>query len=189
MQTLTMLLALKFIAWLVEVGGLLSLHKSCKDGFHPSLDFYHYAQLPQANSCGKILRYLHWATWLQLPLVLALFSALLGWFGGSRVTLGRFRMAFIGLLAVACALEMWAANVVLNLAGTHKLRSSCGSHSDATLFLSSTEVTRAKIALCGYCISAAFNALLIITLGDEGEAGQYAGSEAGLGVDEPLRSP
>ena len=37
--------------------------------------------------------------------------------GGSRVTLGRFRMAFIGLLAVACALEMWAANVVLNLAG------------------------------------------------------------------------
>ena len=26
-QTLTMLLALKFIAWLVEVGGLLSLHK------------------------------------------------------------------------------------------------------------------------------------------------------------------
>ena len=37
--------------------------------------------------------------------------------GGSRVTLSRFRMAFIGLLAVACALEMWAANVVLNLAG------------------------------------------------------------------------
>ena len=27
MQTLTMLLALKFIAWLVEIGGLLSLHK------------------------------------------------------------------------------------------------------------------------------------------------------------------
>ena len=27
MQTLVMLLALKFIAWLVEVGGLLSLHK------------------------------------------------------------------------------------------------------------------------------------------------------------------
>ena len=26
-QTLVMLLALKFIAWLVEVGGLLSLHK------------------------------------------------------------------------------------------------------------------------------------------------------------------
>ena len=41
--------------------------------------------------------------------------------GGSRVTLGRFRMAFIGLLAVACALEMWAANVVLNLAGRQKL--------------------------------------------------------------------
>lgn len=27
LQTLTMLLALKFIAWLVEVGGLLALHK------------------------------------------------------------------------------------------------------------------------------------------------------------------
>ena len=40
--------------------------------------------------------------------------------GGSRVTLSRFRMAFIGLLAVACALEMWAANVVLNLAGRQK---------------------------------------------------------------------
>ena len=117
----------------------------------------------------------HLATWLQLPLVLALFSALLGWFGerlgpvadacnrcatskptvgsfapadmcsncycsacsssypaedegacgamhagGSRVTLSRYRMAFIGLLAVATALEMWAANVVLNLAGRLK---------------------------------------------------------------------
>lgn len=40
--------------------------------------------------------------------------------GGSRVTLSRFRMALIGLLAVACTLEMWAANVVLNLAGEQK---------------------------------------------------------------------
>ena len=29
----------------------------------------------------------HWATWLQLPLVLALFSALLGWFGECMLTL------------------------------------------------------------------------------------------------------
>ena len=29
----------------------------------------------------------HWATWLQLPLVLALFSALLGWFGECILTL------------------------------------------------------------------------------------------------------
>lgn len=29
--------------------------------------------------CGTFCR--HWATWLQLPLVLALFSALLSWFG------------------------------------------------------------------------------------------------------------
>lgn len=28
----------------------------------------------------------HWATWLQLPLVLALFSALLGWFGECMLT-------------------------------------------------------------------------------------------------------
>ena len=39
--------------------------------------------------------------------------------GGSRVTLSRYRMALIGLLAVATALEMWAANVALNLAGQH----------------------------------------------------------------------
>ncbi len=39
--------------------------------------------------------------------------------GGSRVTLSRYRMALIGLLAVATALEMWGANVALNLAGQH----------------------------------------------------------------------
>ena len=39
--------------------------------------------------------------------------------GGSRVTLSRYRMALIGLLAVATTLEMWAANVALNLAGQH----------------------------------------------------------------------
>ncbi|CAK0736794.1 hypothetical protein CVIRNUC_000804 [Coccomyxa viridis] len=174
-KTLVMLLALKFIAWLVEVGGLLSLHKSCKDECHVTMDFYSYAQLPQASSCGKILRYLHWTTWLQLPLVLALFSALLGWFGGTYNTLNRYRMALIGLLAVATALEMWAANIALNLAD-----------SDATMFLSDTEVMRARIALCGYCISAAFSALLIVALGDDGERAQYAGAEAGMGLNEPL---
>jgi len=35
-------------------------------------------------------------------------------------------MALIGLLAVACALEMWAANVVLNLAGEQSLSRMSG---------------------------------------------------------------
>ena len=37
--------------------------------------------------------------------------------GGTYNTLNRYRMALIGLLAVATALEMWAANIALNLAG------------------------------------------------------------------------
>ena len=41
--------------------------------------------------------------------------------GGTYNTLNRYRMALIGLLAVATALEMWAANIALNLAGQSTL--------------------------------------------------------------------
>ncbi len=41
--------------------------------------------------------------------------------GGTYNTLNRYRMALIGLLAVATALEMWAANIALNLAGQRTL--------------------------------------------------------------------
>ena len=37
--------------------------------------------------------------------------------GASYNALNRYRMALIGLFAVATALQMWAANVTLNLAG------------------------------------------------------------------------
>ena len=37
--------------------------------------------------------------------------------GASYNALNRYRMALIGLFAVATALQMWAANVLLNLAG------------------------------------------------------------------------
>ena len=37
--------------------------------------------------------------------------------GGTYNHLSRYRMALVGLLAVATALEMWAANIALNLAG------------------------------------------------------------------------
>ena len=40
------------------------------------------------NKASHVLLCRHWATWLQLPLVLALFSALLGWFGEHNLITG-----------------------------------------------------------------------------------------------------
>ena len=37
--------------------------------------------------------------------------------GASYNALNRYRMALVGLLAIATTLQMWAANVTLNLAG------------------------------------------------------------------------
>ena len=37
--------------------------------------------------------------------------------GASYNALNRYRMALVGLLSTATALQMWAANVTLNLAG------------------------------------------------------------------------
>ena len=37
--------------------------------------------------------------------------------GASYNALNRYRMALVGLLSIATALQMWAANVTLNLAG------------------------------------------------------------------------
>ncbi|CAL5218458.1 g139 [Coccomyxa viridis] len=131
-------------------------------------DWYTFAQLPQAAACSKILRYLHWTTWLEFLLLVAVIVGLIGWMGApltpraSYNALNRYRMALIGMFAVATALQMWAANVLLNLAD-----------SDATDLLGKTEVTRARVTLIGYCATAAFNALLIITLGDDGEPSAY----------------
>ncbi|CAK0736800.1 hypothetical protein CVIRNUC_000805 [Coccomyxa viridis] len=104
----------------------------------------------------------HWTVWLEFPLIVALIVALIGWMGASYNALNRYRMALVGLLSIATALQMWAANVTLNLAD-----------SKATDFMSDTEVTRARVTLIGFCATAAFNAMLIIVLGDDGEPAAY----------------
>ncbi len=44
--------------------------------------------------------------------------------GASYNAMNRYRMALIGLFAVATALQMWAANVLLNLAGLFRVHPS-----------------------------------------------------------------
>lgn len=42
--------------------------------------------------------------------------------GASYNAINRYRMALIGLFAIATSLQMWAANVLLNLAGATTFR-------------------------------------------------------------------
>ncbi|CAL8470249.1 g9791 [Coccomyxa elongata] len=169
-KSLWPLVALTVISWIVELCGLLSLHRSC--GGHEHRDWYSFAQLPHATDCSKVLRYLWWVVVLEFPLVVAIIAALVGWMGTAYNALARYRMALIGLLATSLALHMWAANVALNLAD-----------SDATPYLSKTEVNRARVTLVGFALTSLFTALLMIALGDDGDD---AAMEPGLGVREPL---
>ena len=60
--------------------------------------------------------------------------------------------------------------------------------SDAKPFLSKREVTRARVALIGFCVQCIVHILTIFVLGDDGEEAAWLGTEGALGSStrEPL---
>ena len=60
--------------------------------------------------------------------------------------------------------------------------------SDAKPFLSKTEVSRARVALVGFCLQCVVQILTIFVLGDDGEEAAWLGTEGALGSStrEPL---
>ena len=74
--------------------------------------------------------------------------------GSGNNVLNRFRLAWIGLLATCTALQMWSANVTLNLTDTYITKAE-----------SNTEVFRARVTFFGFAALAGLNAILILILG------------------------
>ena len=60
--------------------------------------------------------------------------------------------------------------------------------SDAKPFLSKREVTRARVALIGFCAQCIVHILTMFVLGDDGEEAAWLGTEGALGSStrEPL---
>ncbi len=67
--------------------------------------------------------------------------------------------------------------ILLSSWPTHRLFSCVHADSDATHFLSKSEVTRARVALVGFCLQCVVAILSIIVLGDDGEEAAW-GTEA-----------
>ncbi|KAK9806828.1 hypothetical protein WJX72_004037 [[Myrmecia] bisecta] len=163
------LLALLLVAWIIELCGVLFLHKSCDASIlHPGEKITH--------SCLRQYRFIWFVVFLELPVAVGLLAALFGTSTGDRAPVGyaflhRYRLGFIGLLATATALQMYACNEMLNLVDSWPLPGH------------STEVLRAKVATIGFAILSTFNVLLMFALGDDsGSAAELLGRD----VDEPL---
>lgn len=75
--------------------------------------------------------------------------------GSGNNVLNRYRMAWIGLLATCTALQMWSANVMLNLTDTLVVSAE-----------NNTDVTRARVTFFGFAALAALNTVLIFILGE-----------------------
>ncbi|KAK9797845.1 hypothetical protein WJX73_010406 [Symbiochloris irregularis] len=167
-------IVLVLIAWVVQLSGLYFVHRSCHDRTHlsPWWAAATGAQLPAADSCLKVFRYQWWTVWFEFPLVLGIVASWAGWIGSGGNWLNRYRTAIIGLLATCTALQMWSANVMLNLTDTLITKSE-----------DSTEVMRARVTFLGFATLAALNAVLIIILGDDGPSASEAGHEPLIGSD------
>ena len=74
--------------------------------------------------------------------------------GSGNNLLQRYRLGIIGLLAVVTSLQMWSANVTLNLTDTLIRKAEDNS-----------EVMRARVTFFGFAALSALNAVLIFILG------------------------
>ncbi|KAK9834147.1 hypothetical protein WJX81_002753 [Elliptochloris bilobata] len=156
-KALLPLLGLLLLAWILELLGLIFVHKNCSN--HGTKHWYSAAQLPESQYCGKIFRF-HWAiVLLELPIALGLIGGTLGWFGLTENVLHRFRLVLLAWLAATTPLHAWTANVFLNL-----------TDSTATPYLSSSEVNWARLGLIGAAAVAALNYAIMFTLGEDPNA-------------------
>jgi len=168
------LLALTLIAWILELCGVFFLHKSCDASIlHPGKEIL--------TSCIQQYRFLWFIVLAELPIAIALLSALIGTVRSTGEApppgfafLHRYRLALIGLLGTVTALQMWACNETFKLVDSWPVPEH------------STEKLRAKVATVGFAMLSLFNVLLMFVLGDDsGSSADLLGT--GI-VDEPLLS-
>lgn len=157
-KTVTGLLVVGVLAWIIELFGLIFIQRSCSD--HLLGPWAVPAQLPGNENCRNTYRFIWLAVLVELPIVIGLVGSLLGK-AGTANNLHRFRLSWMSLLAVATVLQMWGANVTLNL-----------TDSIPKNFTSDTEITRAWVTFTGFAVLSAVDIVLIFVLGDD--SGTYS---------------
>lgn len=157
--TVAPMVGLILIGWIVEVFGLYFLQKSCHK--HATPAWAAAAGFPAVGTCWKMYRF-EWATILfELVCVLGLMFTLT-----KANAIRRYRLSFLGLLAIGAVLHIFSANSTLNLQDTVPTKT----------FLSHTEHTRARITSGSFAFGAAFTIALMFVLGED-DAPLGSGSE------------
>lgn len=157
--TIAPLVGLILIGWIVEVFGLYFLQKSCHK--HATPAWAAAAGFPAVGTCWKMYRF-EWATILvELITVLGLMFTLT-----KANAIRRFRLSFLGLLAVGAMLHILSANSTWNLLDTVPTKT----------FLTHSEHTRARITSGSFAFGAAFTIALLFVLGED-DAPLGSGSE------------
>jgi hypothetical protein len=152
-KIVTGLLVVGVIAWVFELFGLIFIQRSCSK--HTLGPWAIPAQLPGNESCRNTYRFIWLAVLFELPIVLGIVGSLLGRRGTSN-NLHRFRLSWMSVLAVATVLQMWGANVALNL--TDSIPKNFTSH---------TEINRAWVTFIGFAVLSAVDIVLMFILGDD----------------------
>lgn len=148
--TIAPMVGLMLIGWIVEVFGLYFLQKSCHN--HATPAWAAAAGFPAVGTCLKMYRF-EWATILfELVCVLGLMFTLT-----KANAIRRYRLSFLGLLAISAILHIFSANSTLNLQDT----------TPTATFLSHTEHTRARITSGSFAVGAAFTIALMFVLGED----------------------
>lgn len=154
------------LGWIVELFGLFYLQKSCRH--HATPAWATAAGFPAVSSCWKLYRF-EWLTiFFEFVIVLGLIFSLT-----KANAIRRFRLSFLGLLAISAILHIFATNSTLNLQDTVPTGT----------FLTHTEHLRARIVSGSFAFGAAFTIALLIVLGED-DAKLGSGSE--LDNQQPL---
>jgi hypothetical protein len=155
-KAVTGLLVVGVLAWIIELFGLIFIQRSCSE--HVLGPWAVPAQLPGNESCRNTYRFIWFAVLIELPIVIGLVGSLLGK-QGTASNLNRYRLGWMSLLSVATVLQIWGANVALNL-----------TDSIPKNFTSATEINRAWVTFIGFAVLSAVNIVLIFILGDDSGA-------------------
>lgn len=157
--TIAPMVGLILIGWIVEVFGLYFLQKSCHK--HATPAWAAAAGYPAVGTCLKIYKF-EWATILfELVCVLGLMFTLT-----KANAIRRYRLSFLGLLAISAVLHIFATNGTWNLLEATPTKT----------FLTHSEHTRARITSGAFAVGTAFTIALMFVLGED-DAPLGSGSE------------
>eukprot|EP00884_Botryococcus_braunii_P012493 jgi/Botrbrau1/21244/Bobra.39_2s0040.3 len=130
-----------FCGWFTQMAGLSALQYNCNAlvSRGGTIPFATWTQLPAGQTCGTIYRWLWWIFAYEFPVLVALLFAM------SKREVGLW-MGVVASLGVATALQMWGANVGLNM---------------ITVFTGGYARARARAVFAGFLLTALGNAVLL----------------------------